>query len=210
MKKVKILIADDHKLIRETYSFLLNNDERFQVVGECSNGETAVELCRKLHPQVVIMDINLPGISGFEATDFIRKYSPDTKVLGVSMHNGLFYVKKMFQKGAAGYVTKNSSVEEMIKAIIAIQEGEKYVCPEIKNVLKEQFETGKDPQKDIESLSEREIEIAFLVKNGSSSKEIAEALKISERTVEVHRHNILKKLNLKNTAALVNFMDYRN
>ncbi len=210
MKKIKILIADDHKLVREACSYLLNNDERLEIVAECESGERAVELCHKLHPEVAIIDINLPGISGFEATKFIRKFSPGTKVLAVSMHTDPFYAKKMFQKGASGYVTKNSPVEEMIKAILTIRDGESHICQEIKNILATQMETGRDTQKDIESLSQRELEVVSFVKKGSSSKEIADALKISERTVEVHRYNVLKKLKLKNTAALVNFIHSRN
>ncbi len=207
MEKITILIADDHTLVRETWSFILNNDPRFQVVAECGSGEEAVELARNLRPNIVIMDINLPGINGIEATQQIRKFSPASKILGVSLHTQPTYARKMMQKGASGYVTKNSSREEMYKAIMEIQNGKKYICEEIKNILSEQVISGEEPQSGLNSLSQREIEIITLIKNGHSSKEIAESLNISVKTVEVHRYNILKKLNLKNAASLVNFIN---
>lgn len=209
MEKITILIADDHTLVRETWSFILNTDPRFKVIAESGSGEDAVELAKQLRPNIVIMDINLPGMNGIEATQLIRKFSPGSKVLGVSLHTQPTYARKMIQKGAMGYVTKNSSREEMFKAIIEIQDGKKYICDEIKNILSEQVISGEDPQNQggLNSLSQREIEIISFIKKGDSSKEIADALNISVKTVEVHRYNILKKLNLKNAAALVNFIN---
>ena len=207
MDKITILIADDHTLVRETWSFILNTDARFSVVAESGSGEEAVELAKKLRPNIVIMDINLPGINGIEATQQIRKFSPGSKILGVSLHTQPTYARKMIQKGAMGYVTKNSSREEMFKAIMEIQSGKKYICEEIKNILSEQVISGDDPQTGLNSLSQREIEIIAFIKKGFSSKEIADELKISVKTVEVHRYNILKKLNLKNAAALVNYIN---
>ena len=207
MDKITILIADDHTLVRETWSFILNTDPRFSVIAESGSGEEAVELAKKLRPNIVIMDINLPGINGIEATQQIRKFSPGSRILGVSLHTQPTYARKMMQKGAMGYVTKNSSREEMFKAILEIQGGKKYICDEIKNILSEQVISGDDPQTGLNSLSQREIEIISYIKNGHSSKEIADKLNISVKTVEVHRYNILKKLNLKNAAALVNFIN---
>src|ERR687890_1246752 len=207
MEKITILIADDHTLVRETWSFILNNDPRFSVVAECGSGEEAIELAKKLRPNVVIMDINLPGINGIEATQQIRKFSPASRILGVSLHTQPTYARKMIQKGAMGYVTKNSSREEMFKAIMEVQNGRKYICEEIKNILSEQVISGEDQQSGLNSLSQREIEIIAFIKKGFSSKEIADTLNISVKTVEVHRYNILKKLNLKNAAALVNFIN---
>jgi two-component system invasion response regulator UvrY len=207
MDKITILIADDHTLVRETWSFILNTDARFSVVAECGSGEDAVERAKSLRPNIVIMDINLPGINGIEATQQIRKFSPGTRILGVSLHTQPTYARKMMQKGAMGYVTKNSSREEMFKAIMEIQAGKKYICDEIKNILSDQVISGDDPQTGLNSLSQREIEIISYIKKGFSSKEIADSLSISVKTVEVHRYNILKKLNLKNAAALVNFIN---
>lgn len=207
MEKVTILIVDDHTLVRETWSFILNTDDRFEVIAECGSGEEAVETARQLRPQVVIMDINLPNMSGIEATEQIRKYSPGSKILGVSLHRQPTYARKMMQKGAMGYVTKNSSKEEMFKAITEILNGRRYICDEIKNILSEQIITGEDQNSGVNSLSHREIEIIKFIRKGNSSKEIADELCISVKTVEVHRYNILKKLNLKNSAALVNYIN---
>ncbi|HEY1114012.1 MAG TPA: response regulator transcription factor [Chitinophagaceae bacterium] len=207
MHKTTILIADDHTLVRETWSYILNNHPDFSVVGEAGSAEDAIELAKVLRPHVVIMDINLPGMNGIEATGLIRKFSPASKVLGVSLHTQPTYARKMIQKGAMGYVTKNSSREEMFAAINEVQQGKKYICQEIKNILSEQMIAGEESDGGINSLSARELEIIAHIKKGDSSKEIAEALNISVKTVEVHRYNILHKLKLKNTAALINFIN---
>jgi len=207
MEKINVLIADDHKLIRETWSYILNSDSRFQVIAECGDSEQAVEVTKQKRPHIVLMDINILPISGFEATERIKKVSPNTKVIGVSMHSQPAYAKKMLQIGAKGYVTKNSSKEEMIKAILEVNEGSKYVCEEIKNNISELvLEENKDVP-NVNALTEREIQIINLIKEGQSSKEIASTLNISLKTVEVHRHNVLKKLKLKNSASLVNFIN---
>jgi DNA-binding NarL/FixJ family response regulator len=207
MEKISVLIADDHKLIRETWSYILNNDSRFEVIAECGDSEMAVEMSKTMRPQIVLMDINMMPISGFEATERIRKVSPVSKVIGVSMHSQPAYAKKMLQIGAKGYVTKNSSKEEMIKAIMEVHQGNKYICEEIKNNISEQVLEENTDTPNVNALTEREIQIINLIKEGQSSKEIAGVLSISLKTVEVHRHNILKKLKLKNSASLVNFMN---
>jgi len=207
MNKISILIADDHKLIRETWSYILNNDPRFKVVAACANGEEAVELAKEKHPGIILMDINMTPFSGLEATKQIRKIIPDSKIIGVTMHSQPAYAKKMLQIGARGYVTKNSSKEEMIKAILEVYQGNKYVCEEIRNILSDQSLEETEDSPSINTLTEREMQIINLIKQGFSSKEIAGNLEISLKTVEVHRHNILKKLKLKNSASLVNFIN---
>ncbi|WP_315819540.1 response regulator transcription factor [Paraflavitalea speifideaquila] len=153
------------------------------------------------------MDINIAPISGFEATEKIRKLSPGSKVIGISMHSQPAYAKKMLQIGARGYVTKNSSKDEMIEAILSVHSGNKYICDEIKNNISELVLDDKQEMPNVNALTGREIEIINLIKEGQSSKEIATILKISLKTVEVHRHNILKKLKLKNAASLVNYIN---
>jgi len=207
MEKISILIADDHKLVRQTWAFVVNSDNRFSVIAECANGEEAVELSRQMQPHVVIMDINLPGMNGIEATEQIKKLSPGSKILGISIHSEPGFARMMFQKGALGYLTKNSSHEEMFKAILEVSEGRKYICSEIKNKLSDQLLNMENQDTGINSLSPKEIEIVWRVKKGLSSKEIANELNISTKTVEVHRRNILKKLGLKNVASLVNFIN---
>ena len=207
MEKITVLIVDDHTLVRETWSEILNSDPRFTVVAQAGNADQAIEFAKKLRPKIIVMDINLPGMNGIDATHEILKNSPESKVLGVSMHTQPAYARKMMQNGASGYVTKNSSRQEMFEALIEIHKGNKYVCDEIKNNLSDQMVTGNDPQKNVNSLSHREIEIVSLIQKGLSSKEIADMLFVSVKTIEVHRYNVLRKLNLKNAAALVNFVN---
>ncbi|HLX67817.1 MAG TPA: response regulator transcription factor [Puia sp.] len=207
MKKVSIMIVDDHTLIRETWSFLLGKNENFDVVAECGDGERAIELARDKRPDVVLLDINMAPMSGFDVLKMIRKYSPSSKIIGVSMHSQPAYAKKMLRLGAKGYVTKNSPRQEMLEAISEVSKNQVYVCQEVKNILSDQMLNGDQVNPDINNLSDREMQIVRALKEGLSSKEIASELNISLKTVEVHRHNILKKLKLKNTVSLINFIN---
>jgi DNA-binding NarL/FixJ family response regulator len=203
---ITILIADDHKLIRETWSYILNRDPRFKVIGNCSNSEEIVKMSEEKRPNVVLMDINMTPFSGIEATRQIREVSPETRIIGVTMHTQPAYAKKMLQLGASGYVTKNSSRDEMVTAILEVSKGNKYVCEEIQELLTENAEETESHSA-VNTLTEREMDVINLIRQGSSSKEISSKLNISIKTVEVHRHNILKKLKLKNAASLIQFMN---
>ncbi len=208
MEKISILLVDDHRLIRDSWSFILNSDPRFEVVAETSNGEEAIEMAISIKPDIILMDVNMTPVNGFDATRQIRKILPEAKIIGVSMHTMPAYAKRMLQLGALGYVTKNSSKEEMLTAILEVNEGRKYICEEVKNILAQQeLDETVVSATDMNMLSRRELDIINLIKEGQSSKEIARQLDISLKTVEVHRYNILKKLNLKNTAALVNYIN---
>lgn len=207
MEKITILIVDDHRLIRDTWKYMLELDERFEVMGDTGDPELAVEMVQELQPSIVLMDINMTPINGFEATERIRKVAPSSKVIGISMYAQPAYAKKMLQLGAKGYVTKNSSREELLKAVLEVNSGNKFICDEIKNNISEMvLEESKDLP-NVNALTEREIEIINLIREGFSSREIANRLSISLKTVEVHRHNVLKKLKLKNAASLVNFIN---
>ncbi len=207
MEKITILITDDHTLVRESWVMVFNSDPRFHVIAQCGSGEEAIELAKELRPNVVIMDINLPGMDGFAATAQIRKYSPGSKILAVSLHDLPVYARKMLQSGATGYVTKNSPQEEMFKAVVEVANGRKYICDEIKEILA-QKELNNDESRDgLYSLSKRELHIIGMLKKGLSSKQIASDINISVKTVEVHRYNILKKLDLPNVASLVNYVN---
>jgi DNA-binding NarL/FixJ family response regulator len=176
-------------------------------VGETSDVEQATAVAASRKPQVVLMDINMTPVNGFEATKQVLKQSPHSQVIGVSMHSMPAYARRMFQVGARGYVTKNSSKDELFQAIEEVVAGNKYICEEIKNILAHQELDEDSEYPDMNSLSKREIEVVSQIRQGFSSREIAQRLEISLKTVEVHRYNILKKLKLKNTAALVNFIN---
>lgn len=207
MNKTTVLIADDHQLIRDTWTFMLNNDENFTVVAVAASGHEAIELAKTTRPDVVLMDINMGDLSGFEATKMIRKFSPGSKIIGVSMHTMPAYVKKMFSMGATGYVTKNSTREEFQRAILEVREGKIYICEEVRNIIIQQELEQDRTHPDINALSRRELEVAQLIKGGLSSREIAGQMGVTLKTIEVHRYNILKKLTLPNSAALVNFIN---
>jgi len=178
-----------------------------EVVGESGVFDEEIEMIKIKRPDIVLLDINLQQASGMDAVPLIRKFSPGTRIIAVSMHNQLAYAKKMLQLGARGYVTKNSSHEEMLKAVDEVMNGRTYICTEIKEILSDQLMSNESEGAGAKNLSLREIEIIKLIKEGLSSKEIAAKLNLSYRTVEVHRHNILKKLKLNNTAALINYIN---
>lgn len=207
MNPISILIADDHTLIRQAWTFLLSTHSCFCVVGESSTGQQTIEAAGRLHPDIVLMDINMPDGDGVEATRQVRRVSPATKVIGVTTHTQPAFARQMLKNGAMGFVTKTSSATELIAAIHAVHRGSKYICQEIKeNIAREVFDID-NIRSALHSLTHREKEVIELVKEGWSSQQIGKRLGISEKTVEVHRHRILKKLKLKNTVALVNLVN---
>jgi DNA-binding NarL/FixJ family response regulator len=207
MKKTTIAVVDDHKLFRQMWSIMFARNSEIEITGEGGTLEEAIEMIKIKRPDIVFLDINLPDGSGLDAVPLIRKFSPGTKIIAVSMHSKPAYAKKMLQMGAKGYVTKNSSHDEMFKAIKEVMDGKIYVCEEIKNNLSDQMLRDGSKEPSVNDLSLREIGIIKLIKEGLSSKEISSVLEISTRTVEVHRHNILKKLKLKNSTSLINFIN---
>lgn len=207
MAKITVLIVDDHTLIRETWSFLLGRNENFEVIAEVGDGQKAIDIARDKRPNIVLLDINMTPLNGFEVLKMVRKQSPGSKVIAVSMHSQPAYAKKMLRMGAKGYVTKNSPRQEMLDAIMEVNNGNTYICQEVKNILSDQMLSEEDHAAGLNQLSEREIEVINQIRDGLSSKEIADRLAISIKTVEVHRHNILKKLKVKNTASLINYIN---
>jgi DNA-binding NarL/FixJ family response regulator len=202
---ISILIADDHQLIRDTWVLILNKDKRFEVIGTCNNSSDAVSMTRKLKPNILLLDINMPPFNGIEATRKIRAFAPNTGIIAVTMSNQPAYVKSMFQLGALGYVTKNSSIEEMMDAILTVSLGNSFLCEEMKGmILKSEQNTKKFSA--VQSLTSREIEVVHWITAGLSSKEICKKMAISLKTVESHRHNILKKIRVKNAASLIHVM----
>ena len=207
MEKITILLADDHKLFLESCKYVLENDTRFKVIGIADNGKKAVEMATLLKPNIVLLDINMQEMNGFEATKLIRKQAPGTKVIGVSLHSMPAYVKKMIKSGASGYVTKNSPKQDLVDAIIEVNGGKIYICSEVKNIIVD-MEVAEIGTSDINCLSKRELEVVSFITKGMSSKQISSELSLSLKTIEVHRYNILKKLSLPNAASLVNYANH--
>jgi DNA-binding NarL/FixJ family response regulator len=207
MKKISIIIADDHKLVREAWTCYLNDNGNFDVIAATGDAHEAVGLVKKYNPDIILIEINLSPFSGIEAAKKIHAVQPHVRIIGVSVYSQPAYAKRILQVGALGYVTKNSPKEEMITAILEVHKGNKYICTEIKNIISEELLEGKEKHSDISRLTERELEVIHLIKVGKSSKEISVSLHIALKTVEVHRHNILKKLKLPNASALVNFIN---
>jgi len=199
--EIKVLIVDDHNLVAQAWASLLENAHGIKAVGIADNADDAYNFCIQHKPDVVLMDINLNGSSGLDATERITNNLAKTRVIGLSLHDDISYVKKFLSLGARGYLTKNTNKTELVEAIRKVQEGEIYIAHEIKDryftsLLDVNNKEGK------KELTLKEIEIVKLIAKGLTSKEIGEKIFISPRTVETHRHNILKKLDIPNAAQL--------
>lgn len=207
MNKISIMIVDDHNLLREAFGHLLSLQDNFEVIAITGGCENVVKLAQEKRPDILFLDINMAPLTGFDIIKLLRKNSPLTKVIALSVHSQPTYVKKMLRLGAKGYLTKNSSGAEMAEATRQVYAGNIFICNEVKNILSEQIFSGEEDKIDINLLSERELEIIGHLKDGQSSKQIAGELNISSKTVEVHRHHILKKLKLKNTVSVISYLN---
>jgi two-component system, NarL family, invasion response regulator UvrY len=201
MEKVTVMIIDDHALIRDAWTMLLSKDDRFQITEKIGDPEKVEEKVRKNQPNLILLDINMGPKDGFEVLELIKKYSPNSRVIAVSMHDQTIYVKRMMKGGAKGYITKNSSAQELLHGIEVVMKGGRYICKEVKNALATQMLEGERSK--INKLTAREIQIIKCLREGLSSKEVATKLSLTVKTVEVHRHNILKKLEVKNSIAAI-------
>jgi DNA-binding NarL/FixJ family response regulator len=205
MEQITLILVDDHKLLTDSWADLINSDPRFFVLGAAGTAEDAYRIVEEKNPRIALVDIGMPQVDGFEITRTLKEISTETKVIGLSVHNNPAYVKKMMRAGATGYVTKNSSREELFTAIMEVDQGGKYICKEVKELLAMQL--GLDTDLHLkDTLTTRELMIIDLLREGRTSREIALSAGITLKTVEVHRYNILKKLGLKNTASLIKFI----
>lgn len=198
---IKVLIVDDHKLISEAWTSLLKDAPGISVIGNADNENDAFDKAILLRPDIILMDINLGQGSGIEATIKINDALPKTKVIGLSLHDDITYVKKFFAVGAKGYLTKNTNKSELISAIHEVNQGNLFIGKEIKDRYFTSL-LNMDTATSQKELTMKEIEIVKLIANGLTSKEIGVKLFLSPRTIEKHRHNILKKLSLPNAAQL--------
>lgn len=198
---ISIYIVEDHQLIVDAWVSLLKQIDDFEVVGNSDNSDEAIEGILSLRPDIVLMDINIKGGSGIDVAAIVNDKLPKTRVIGLSIHDDMAFVKRFFQNGARGYLSKNTTKEELEAAIRSVYDGDTYVCKEIKDKQFFNNLSGGDDSSQKE-LTAKEIEITTLIAQGLTSRQIADKLFVSRRTVDAHRHNILKKLNLANAALL--------
>lgn len=206
MKPIRILLADDHNIIREGLRVLLDRQEGFQVIGEASDGREAVQLCEKLSPDIVVVDIVMPNLNGLEAAAQISARHSGAKVIVLSMHSDEGYVLRALKAGARGYLLKDSREADLIAAIRAVHEGKAFFSPAISKMLVEDYLRQlqqRGAEDSYELLTAREREVLQLIAEGKSNKDVAGILNLSLYTVETHRANILQKLNLKGTPELI-------
>jgi DNA-binding NarL/FixJ family response regulator len=203
MEKLKILIVDDHKLFREGLRILLKNLEDVEEVWEAPDGEVFLNMIKTCHPDLVLMDIEMPRINGIEATARALEMFPDLKIMALSMYGDEEYFQKMVDAGVCGFLLKNSDFSEVRKAITNVSQGYNYFTEEILYRMVNRLKTKAVQSESPVSLSDREIEVLILICKGMSNQEIADQLFISKRTVDHHRASLLTKTNTKNTASLV-------
>lgn len=196
MNEIRVLIVDDHAMVRAGLRALLEAQAGLKVVGEAADGATAVERCRQLQPNVVLMDLTMPGRGGIGATEDIVREFPGVKVLVLTMHDDAAYARQALAAGASGYVLKKSLASDLIRAIQAVHAGHSYL-PATINV--------STPPRSVTALTEREREVVRLIALGHTNSEIGAMLHISEKTVETHRAHIFQKLQLETRAELVRY-----
>lgn len=203
---IRILLVDDHAMLREGLKALLNSSEDIQVIAEASDGRQAIDYVREYSPDVVVMDMAMPGMDGLDATRHIIKERPQTKILVLSQHENERYVLPILQAGALGYVLKRAFAGELVTAIRTVYQGESFVSPSITKMLLLNYrQQGPSVDHDKDVLTDREREILKLVAEGRSSQEIADLLNLSKKTVTVHRTNIMTKLGIHNRSNLIKY-----
>ena len=203
--RIKLLLVDDHPVVRRGISSCLARQERLSIVGEAGDGVEAVRKAKELSPDIVLMDIDMPHMNGLAVTEVLRKELPEVKVLILSMHSSTDYVLRIIQSGARGYVLKEASPEELLKAIETVEAGEAFFSPDVARVALNQFVRGPGDGPSPAQLTNREREVLVQIAEGMSNKEIASHLGVGVRTVETHRERIMRKLNIHSVAGLTKF-----
>jgi two-component system response regulator NreC len=206
MSKIRILICDDHGIVRKGLRLQLEQHEEFAVVGEAADGREAVRLAEEMNPEVVIMDIAMPNLNGIEATAQIVKRRPHTGVIILSMHSDESYLTRSLSAGAKGYLLKDTAEVDLYRAVQVVSQGKPFFSPAIANTLLEDYmrqlqQRGLEDSYDL--LTDREKEIFQLLAEGKSNKDVAQELNLSPYTVETHRNRIMQKLNLHSAADIV-------
>lgn len=205
-KKIRILICDDHTLFVEGIKALLRNEASLEIVGEARDGRQAVELVKQLKPDLLLMDISMPDMTGFDATQRVHESSPSVKVLILTMHDDEELVARCLEAGAAGYIMKDAPASQLLYAIEVVQKGDTYLSPVVlKTVVGGYVKNSNRPQTSYDRLSVREREILKLLAEGLSVKEIAVRLNVSVKTVDVHKYNLMKKIGVHDRAELIKY-----
>ncbi|MGH9328464.1 MAG: response regulator [Terriglobia bacterium] len=205
-KKIRVLLADDHTLVRQGFRHILEDDPRIAVAGEAATGLRAIALAKELKPDVAVLDLSMPELGGLEAAGEILKANPSVKILILSMYSNEAYIRKAFEIGAKGYMLKDAIELDLTRAVIALAEGNAYISPGISSLVIEGLKSGsfRDAGEEAyERLSLREKEVLQLVAEGKSNKEVAALLEISSNTVAVHRARVMDVLGIHRTAELV-------
>jgi two-component system invasion response regulator UvrY len=198
---ITVLLVDDHELVRSGVEALLNAVEDINVLAVCECGERALQLISQQQPDVVLMDVNMPGMGGFEACRRILHNYPKVKIIGLSVHNGGAIPQQLLKLGVEGFVSKASPVSEMVAAIRTVMSGKRYLCQDVaSNLVFESIETGENSP--FCQLSQREAEVAQMILKGKGIQEIAEALALSDKTVNTYRYRLYAKLKIKNDVEL--------
>ena len=200
MSQIKILLVDDHAVVRMGFKMLIEAEADIKVIGEAESGEVAIKLFQELKPDIIVMDITMPGIGGLEAIDRIMAKDKNTKILVLSAHEDSVHPKRVLNAGAMGYLTKRSAAEELIKAIKSVYQGKRYLEPNIAQQMAITQLSGETNP--VEILSDREFEVFMALAKGKSTNDIAETLCLSPRTVGTHLYNIKQKLNANNSAEI--------
>ena len=208
MPDLRVFLADDHAVVREGLKSLIDAQPGMTVVGEAADGLAACEQVLVLRPDVVVMDVSMPGVGGAQATERIRRECPGVKVLALTVHEDKGYLRQLLAAGAAGYVLKRAAAEELVRAIRAVAAGGVYLDPALAGKVVKGFvrqPTGRDTPTESDELSDREVEVVRLTAAGHSNKEIAARLDLSVKTVETYKSRALEKLGLESRADLVRY-----
>src|SRR5262245_56713744 len=202
-KKTRLLLADDHTVVRRGFALILSKEPDLEIVGEAKHGREAVELAEKLQPDVVIIDVSMPELNGIEGTRRITEVCPRTRVLALSMHRDAVYVREILRAGSSGYLVKDADDDAFLMAVRAVARGEAYLSPAVADaVLSDYRRHVTDP---LDLLTSREREVLQMIAEGKTNKEIANILNLSVYTVEAHRGKIMEKLNLHSAGEIVRF-----
>ncbi|MFQ5595007.1 MAG: response regulator, partial [Anaerolineae bacterium] len=205
MSKISVLLVDDHAILRAGVRALLQTYSDVEVVGEAGDGEDAISQVRQLRPDVVVMDVGMPGMNGLVATRYILEEYPDTKVLILTQYDNKEYVLPLMEVGASGYVLKKATDTDLIKAIRAVAQEDAFLYPPVAKIVMEAYISNKETADSYETLTPREREVLVLVAQGCSNRAIGDVLHISPKTVDVHRTRLMKKLDLHHVADVTRY-----